>query len=109
MIFNLLNNFLNTKNSNNEDKSYSILFPDPFVDDLIFILLDPKRTFNQGYYFNWHFSSKTKLAEKQTSENESVVKESLASEKEFIKESSDLNEENFMLMMLFNYQIINLC
>ena len=54
-----------------------------------------KRTFNQGYYFNWHFSSKTKLAEKQTSENESVVKESLASEKEFIKESSDLNEENF--------------
>ncbi len=53
-----------------------------------------KRTFNQGYYFNWHFSSKTKLAEKQTSENESVVKESLASEKEFIKESSDLNEEN---------------
>lgn len=54
-----------------------------------------KRTFNQGYYFNWHFSSKTKLAEKQTSENESVVKESLASEKELIKESSDLNEENF--------------
>jgi hypothetical protein len=54
-----------------------------------------KRTFNQGYYFNWHFSSKTKLAEKQTSENESVVKESLASEKEFIKESSDLNEKNF--------------
>jgi hypothetical protein len=54
-----------------------------------------KRTFNKGYYVDWHFSSKSNSAEKGTSENELALQGSSASKKDFIQESSDLNKETY--------------
>lgn len=54
-----------------------------------------KRTFNQGYYVDWHLSSKSKAAEKQASDSEMAAKVQSASERVYVKETGDLSEESF--------------